>query len=247
MVAQPNLKILTPCYGGQVTAGYFHSMMNFFPYAMENGIPFSVETMPNCSLISLGRDIMLGRALEDDSWTHIMWIDADLRFEPQCIHSMVLNDKDIIGGFYPKKGLPIDYASSPTPGGEDDENVFETIYVATGFMLIKREVITAMLEHYGDELTFSYQGSNNYVDLFAPLIQKENNNLYLTEDYAFCYRAKALGFKCFMSKLFELPHTGQFEFSAENEKEILEAYEAKGRIEQKEYDASTYFSGFKSN
>ncbi|MEL0145027.1 MAG: SPOR domain-containing protein, partial [Alphaproteobacteria bacterium] len=41
-----------------------------------------------------------------------------LRFRPEFIHSMVLDDKDIVGGFYPKKGLPIDFASSPAPGGE---------------------------------------------------------------------------------------------------------------------------------
>ena len=76
-------------------------------------MPFTVETLPNCSLISLGRSIMLNRALKTDSnWTHVLWIDADLRFRPAFIHSMVLDDKDIVGGFYPKKGLPSDFASS---------------------------------------------------------------------------------------------------------------------------------------
>ena len=169
MVDQPNIKILTPCYGGNITSGYFHSFLDFFPYALENGIPFSVETLPNCSLISLGRDIMLWRALKDETWTHLLWIDADLRWRPQYIHSMIIDDKDIVGGFYPKKGLPIDFASSPAPGGEEEEFLYETTYVATGFMLIKRHVIETMIKAH-PELKFSYQGGQDYYDLFAPIM-----------------------------------------------------------------------------
>ena len=154
-----NIKILTPCYGGNITSGYFHSMINLFPYAMQNGINLSVETLPNCCLFCLGRDIMLWRAMQDDSWTLVMWIDSDLRFQPHYIHSMILDDKDIVGGFYPKKGLPIDFASSPEPGGEETENLFETIYVATGFMLIKRKVVEHMWEHFKEELSFKYQAA----------------------------------------------------------------------------------------
>ena len=222
-------------------SGYFHSFINMFPYAMENGIPFSVETLPNCSLISLGRDIMLKRALEDPNWTHLLWIDSDLRWQPQYIHSMILDDKDIIGGFYPKKGLPIDFASSPAPGGEETEHLFETIYVATGFMMIKRHVIDAMIEAH-PELKFYYQGGNDFYDLFAPLIDEDTNRLYLTEDYAFCYRARKLGFKCYMSKRFELPHTGTYEFSAENEMNFLKEYEEQGRITINKDAKPLYFS-----
>ena len=245
-IPQPNIKILTPCYGGNITSGYFHSFLDFFPYSLQNGIPFSVETLPNCSLISLGRDIMLTRALQDPNWTHLLWIDADLRWRGEYIHSMILDDKDIIGGFYPKKGLPIDFASSPAPGGEDTEFLFETIYVATGFMLVKRHVIEKMVEEFQD-LKFFYQGSDAYVDLFAPIIDKETNNLYLTEDFAFCHRARSLGFKCYMSKRFELPHLGQMEYSAESESRFLEDYEKMGRITINRDQAPNYFSAFSND
>ena len=216
-------------------------MLDFFPYSLENGIPFSVETLPNCSLISLGRNIMLRRALKDPNWTHVLWIDADLRWKPEYVHSMILDDKDIVGGFYPKKGLPIDFASSPAPDGENTDTLFETIYVATGFMLIKRHVVEKMIEEFQD-LKFFYQGSDDYYDLFAPIVDKENNNLYLTEDFAFCYRARQLGFRCYMSKRFELPHLGQFEFSAAAEKEFLEDYERMGRITINRDAPVNYFS-----
>ncbi len=217
--------------------------MDFMPYAIQNGIPFSLETLPNCSLISLGRSIMLARALKDPSWTHALWIDADLRFKPEFVHSMILDDKDIVGGFYPKKGLPIDFASSPAPGGQETEFLFETIYVATGFMLIKREVIEKMNEHYHDELNFRYQDDPSLVHLFHPIIDDDEGRLFLTEDFAFCKRARDIGFKCYMSKRFELPHTGVMEYSAETEGQFLSEYEAQGRITINSDHAPSYFSG----
>ena len=245
MVDQPNIKILTPCFGGKVESAYLHSMLDLFPYAMQNGMPFTLETLPNCSLISLGRSMMLSRALLDPSWTHVLWIDADLRFRPEYVHSMILDDKDIVGGFYPKKGLPIDFASSPAPGGEDTDDLFETIYVATGFMLVKRAVVEKMYDHFREELEFYYQGNQDCVHLFEPIIDKDNGNLFLTEDYAFCHRARQIGFRCYMSKRFELPHIGVFEYSADNESQILKEYERMGRLELKEAKAEQYFSALR--
>jgi hypothetical protein len=230
---------------GQVNSAFMHSMMDLYPYAVQNGMPFTFETLPNCSLISLGRSMMLNRAMQDPDWTHLMFIDADIRFRPEYIHSMILDDKDIVGGFYPKKGLPVDYASSPAPDGEETEHLFETIFCATGFLLIKRHVIEAMVEHYRDELKFTYQGMENAVHLFHPIIDKEKDHLFLTEDYSFCHRARAIGFKCWMSKRFELPHIGVFEFSAENENNILQDYAKIGRIELKEATPAQYFSAMR--
>lgn len=104
MVDQPNIKIAMPAYMGQVTTASLHSLLDLFPYAVQNGMPFTFESLPNCSLISLGRSMMLNRAMQDKSWTHFMFIDSDIRFRPEYIHSMVLDDVDIVGGFYPKKG-----------------------------------------------------------------------------------------------------------------------------------------------
>ena len=158
------------------------------------------------------------------------------------VHSMILDDKDIVGGFYPKKGLPIDFASSPAPGGEETETLYETTYVATGFMLIKRAVVEHMMEHYRDDLQFKYQGEYGFVDLFAPMI--DDNGLYLTEDFAFCHRARSLGYKTFMSKRFEIPHIGPYEFSAENEHVTLLKHEESGRITINNDHQVNYFSAF---
>ena len=109
-------------------------------------------------------------------------------------------------------------------------------------MLIKREVIERMYEHFKGELTFRYQGADDYVDLFAPII--DESGLYLSEDFAFCKRAKSIGFKTFMSKRFELPHLGQMEYSAEHEAAFLDDYEKSGRITINKDKPVNYFAAF---
>lgn len=243
---QPNIKILTPCYMGQVHAAYTQSLLNFYPYSLEHGILFSWETLPNCSLISLGRSSMLNTALKDDSWTHIMWIDADIQFMPQFIHSMILEDKDIVGGLYPKKAFPIDFASCPVPDGDHTDDLFETYFVATGFMLVKREVVEKMVEHYREELHMKYQSQDDIVHLFHPIIDRETDDLFLTEDYAFCKRARDIGFKCYVSKKFALPHIGTASYSIDEENEILERYEDMGLVKIHRDAERNYFSALQN-
>lgn len=235
---RPKIYFATPAYMGQITTRYFHSMMNTGAYLMQLGVNFEVSTLPNCSLISLGRNIMVARALrESPDWTHFMFIDSDIEWDPRFIHSMLADDKDIIGGFYPKKGLPIDFASCPDPvnqGKDVDEPVYESAYAATGFMLIKREVLEKMNEFY-PERRFFYQGSDEYYDLFAPYIDTNMpNRLYLTEDFAFCRLAQAAGFKTYLSKRFSLKHWGVFCFSKTEEENMLKEYERMGYIDIKQ-------------
>lgn len=236
-MSAPVVKILTPAYMGQVTTHYMHSLIEFIPYAMSNGVGVTFETMPNCSLISLGRNVMQTRALRDPNWTHLMWIDSDIRFPKEAIISMLFDDKPIMGGFYPKKALPIDMASSPMPDGEETEYLFETDYVATGFMLIKREVIEKMQEAY-PERRFHYQGDDNYYDLYSPYIDEESpNRLFLTEDYAFCRLARKVGYKSYMSKRFTLGHIGVYEFNYNNEEQLAQKYNHKYRRLEENYDS----------
>lgn len=240
----PYIVFLMPCYGGTITSACFHSFLKFVDYARDNGIEWDVFTHTHCSLISLGRSIMISQAVQDlPDWTHLMWIDADIEWEPTDVMKLLVEDKDIIGGYYPCKTFPLIQASAPkSHEGEETETLVETPYIATGFMLIKRTVCEAMHEHYMPELKFYYGSETHrdrrYVDLFAPIIDKEKNDLYLTEDYAFCKRANDIGFKSWMSKRVKLGHVmGSWVFSEEAENKMLDKYETKNKIKRLDKDA----------
>jgi len=109
----PTVHFLVPCYGGNIMAKCFHSFLNFIPYADENGINYEVQTLTNCSLISLGRSMMVTSALKQKDWTHLFWIDADVVWQPKQVHYLLAADKDIVTGHYPVKNLPLKHASGP--------------------------------------------------------------------------------------------------------------------------------------
>ena len=225
----PTVRFLIPCYGGNIMAKCFHSFLNFIPYADENGIDYEVQTLSNCSLISLGRTMMVTAALKEKEWTHLFWLDADVSWEPKHVHYLLGADKDIVTGFYPAKNLPLKAASGPDkikkwlinlyPNLNPRERIpekllkeqikeegdfVESYFLTTGFMCIKRHVLEKMVEHYTD-LNMRFQGET-HCHIFETMIDKNRDNMFLGEDYSFVKRANDIGFKSYLASKVSLGH-----------------------------------------
>jgi len=160
----------------------------------------------------------------------MLFLDSDIGFDAMDVFRMVAADKDLIGGIYPIKeinwslvheactsGVPADqihvYATNklPTrfsqPVGHGDEPV-EVDGVATGFMLIKRDVFTKLtktLPSYTDE-----QGVTGVVDFFNTYIDEEG---YMwSEDMNFCRLWMKAGGKVYAAPWTNLCHWGSHKF-----------------------------------
>ena len=220
----PTIMVMMPCYGGKIFLETVESLLELQREGIENGIDILYHFDHRCSLISQGRSIMSTKVYEsDDTWTHMLWVDADVGFCMDDVWKLLAADKDIVGGLYPLKSFPIKWASTPYPtinGQHEDGKLVRTDYIANGFMLIKREAFKIMYEHYKEELTFSYW-DENYVDLFQTIIDKERNNLYLTEDYAFCKRANDIGLKTWIHNEVQLSHTGMQRYSLDDQQNMM--------------------------
>lgn len=66
------------------------------------------------SLLSLGREMLLAQAIEED-YTHILWIDDDTRFPHSVIDTMLSRDVDFLAANMCRKKLPC----SPIANGFD--------------------------------------------------------------------------------------------------------------------------------
>ncbi|NBO87112.1 MAG: hypothetical protein EBV00_02995, partial [Burkholderiaceae bacterium] len=72
---------------------------------MKNvGWDMSFSSMFNESLIQRGRNALAHQFMKTKC-THLLFIDADIKFDANDIIPMVLADKDIICGIYPKKEI----------------------------------------------------------------------------------------------------------------------------------------------
>ena len=98
------LFIATPMYGGLCNGSYTVGLLTAVGIFSRNGIAMQYAHMMNESLITRARNSLAKDFLASES-THLMFIDADVGFNPQDIVRMVHADKDIICGIYPKKEL----------------------------------------------------------------------------------------------------------------------------------------------
>jgi len=210
---------------GSINTECFKGFMSFAEFAIDNGITYDIEFLTGCSIISLGRSIMFSKALNDPLWTHMMWIDDDVGWKPEDIMTLLIHDKDIIGGSYPKREYPIQATHTPLSKGYKDEKLEEIKYLPTGFMMLSRKVCEDMAKHYS-HLEFKFGDIEPpqewpYYDVFGcfayhdpdrPEVAKGTNGYYLTEDYAFCQRARDIGYSIYLSKKINLSHTGLHTF-----------------------------------
>ena len=67
--------------------------------------PECILHMHSESLITRGRNKMVLRFLEDESLTHLFWIDSDIGFTPQQVCRLLLADRDVVAGVYPMKSM----------------------------------------------------------------------------------------------------------------------------------------------
>ena len=98
------LYIATPMYGGQCFGFYTQALLSLNNLLRDHKIDSMISFMFNESLITRARNALTHTFLKSDC-THLFFIDADIKFNPQDVLSMLLADKDIICGIYPKKEI----------------------------------------------------------------------------------------------------------------------------------------------
>ena len=228
----PKLLIGTPCYNGTVTIQYMSSMLRLQHILAQEGTAFSHATTASESLITRARNFIVSQFLDGPQFTHLLFIDADIGFDPSIVRRYLKADKDIVAGIYPIKhldpeairGLPsgrsiattLKYATKLDETERPDADGFSKAeYAATGFMLIKRNVLEQMAAAHPElkyERSFSKggRGANLYA-LFDTSLDREKG-LYLPEDYTFCNRWRAMGGEIWVDVRSKFTHVGTFEY-----------------------------------
>lgn len=210
-----HLHIGLPCYGGMLNESTMTSLLKFVMLATKVGLNWSLDTMVNESLVTRARNNLMAKMLTNDKATHFMFIDSDIRFDANSIFHMLAADKDIIAGLYPKKAYPIAYNINLNQQTKIQGPLFTVDTAATGFLMFKRKVYTDLIAahpttKYVDDVGLGKQFEPNMYAIFDCYIDDKGH--YLSEDWAFCRRAKALGYEIWADGRVLLNHTGTHEF-----------------------------------
>ena len=219
--------IAMPCYGGMLTESTFLSFIKFSNTAREFGIDWTLETLVNESLISRARNTLTAKFLHQGSGTHLMFIDADIGWEPWHLLSLINHDKDVIGGLYPLKVMPLKWVVNGVADAETEENgILEVSKTGTGFLLIKRNVFEKLVKHpaikqYKNDigLPISY---DQYMRTYFDTAVRENR--YLSEDWTFCSNWIDMGGKVYVDKRVLLRHAGHFNYCVEAHESMINKF-----------------------
>jgi hypothetical protein len=149
----------------------------------------------------------------------IMWIDADMAFEPSSVDRLRTHDLPIVCGLYPTK-VEKRLSSIMMPGTKQvifgqGGGLLEIRYAATGFLYTRRQVYVDVQAH--EKLPVCDQLLQPMVPYFMPMVVDDGNGpWYLGEDYAFCERARRSGYKIYADTTVRLQHVGIYGYSWED-------------------------------
>jgi hypothetical protein len=239
MADRPFLVVATPCYGGLVTTAYAHSLLCLQQACRANGVELTWLLGSSDALITRARADLVTTILEIPEATHLLFIDADIAFEPKQVFRLMSLGADVAAGAYPLKAIDWDKVrraiqeNRPRPdcaslhyvfGLEDPSHIVvrqgfaKARNVGNGFLMVRREAIVKMCAAY-PQLQYrkvharndARKDSPNRFALFETMIDKETGE-YLSEDYAFCRRWRDLGGEIWLDLESKLTHVGPMRF-----------------------------------
>ena len=172
------LFVATPMYGGVNAGMYMKACLDLQGLCIQYGIEVRFSFLFNESLITRARNYLVDEFLRS-GYSHLLFIDSDICFDPQDVLAMLALDKDVIGGPYPKKSinwknialalvrnptvspgeldnLTGEYVFNPVPGTTTFKvsEPLEVLEIGTGYMMVKRQVFEKFKEAY-PKLNFS--------------------------------------------------------------------------------------------
>jgi len=229
-----NCKIFVPliCYNRNCHADYMMSILHLVSYFHRSNINAIFYPIFFESLISRGRNAAVAEFLRSDA-THILFIDSDIAFESEDVQKLIDSNKEVICSPYPKKYIKLENANQKNKeivdfavGGtliELDKNIYEIDSVATGFLLIKRQVFEKILM-FNKNLTYindidGYGSGKKMWDFFKVGINPRTRT-YDSEDWGFCHLWRNIGEKVYARSDIKLTHWGWYGFKGDFNKWI---------------------------
>ena len=79
-------------FGGSVTSEYAISMVRLTAAIAATGMDARIRIWQGPSLITQARNEALVQFMSDETLTHVVWIDADVGFEPDALFRLLLVD-----------------------------------------------------------------------------------------------------------------------------------------------------------
>lgn len=213
-----NVYVFVPAFGRQITSTTFEATHHLMLAFMSKGIHATISTFswPDISEI---RNMVLSFWYDTmPNSTHLLFVDADMGFQPEMVLDMMAFSEPMVGAAYPKRTYPIEWAGSGIEAAETRSGFIEVEGLGMGCFLIRRDAVTAMIEKF-PELVFDYMtltdlqqmGAKRTFGFFDPIRGPTGK---VSEDISFCRRYRETGGKVWASIAHPVSHVGPWAFTA---------------------------------
>ena len=206
--------IAMPCYDS-VKVSTMISLIKLVQQLGKSGIQVSINTMKS-PLIHQARNYLTSVFLTTD-FTHLLFVDSDVEFEPEAVLRMLVAKKDVICTPYRVKSLDVNQKMYTVELKKDAPlepgDLIEITAGPTGIMLIHRDVFKKIIEKFPDlkikNSVFPKPGDDHkyYYNFFD---FKFEDGYSSGEDVSFCKLVEKVGFKLYANTASFTKHHGSY-------------------------------------
>ena len=215
------LFIAVPAFGHQINSQTAVSLVALTQQLTLAGIPTSISALSFPDLVDL-RNVFLSTFYDGLDATHMLFVDADMQFEPNLVQDMLNADKPLVGCLYRTKRLPGAWVGSAlTPAPDPENGLLELEGIGCGVMLIRRDCVSNMIETGYAEVQTDLRGTamkglldphgvKRIIRGFDKVVTEDGR--HLSEDYSFCHRHRKAGGKVYAAINHSVTHLGVMPF-----------------------------------
>lgn len=215
--------VFVPAFGQMLTATTWmttHALQGHF--IMKGiGCGFSTLSFPDIAeLRAMALTIWYDTMPDVD---FLLFIDSDMGFPPDMVTDMMLHDEPIVGTIYRHRREPVTWVGSGGGGPVTERrgNFIKVEGVGGGCKLIRRDVVTAMVEKFPHLVdtrlalhpareTLQGAGCTRLLRFFEKLDIPERG--VVSEDLSFCIRAAQCGFQTWAAIGYDIHHVGPYDY-----------------------------------
>lgn len=210
--AGTKILIASPTYDGTVRREYMRSVMQLCEALRQRRIGWELLLEP-ATLLHTMRSVMASLVLEESPYSHLLFVDTDLDFQPVSVLKMLAADVEVIGCAYPYRTVPlhetvtgtdrtlrqviaskVPYALTLAEGTTNLDvvnGICEVASIGTGLLLIRRSALEALaasglISRFVTTFPYSQWYHHSHYHGFFSHLQAEGCDY--GEDYSFCRR-----------------------------------------------------------
>lgn len=198
------ISVAVPVYDGRLPVQTAIALFNEQALASGVGDAISFHFVAGNAGIVQARNQLAHEFMDSDS-ERLVFLDADVTFEPGALIKLAHHPVDLVGGAYRYKLEGEKYPIRWLPGDlwSDEHGLIEVEAVPTGFMAISKDVFKKHTEAHPERLQ-EHLGHKSFTYFQMPFV----DGVAYGEDYFFCKEWRDLGGKVYLDPEITLTHWG---------------------------------------